>query len=273
MRNFVYSLRRAIEIWSTFGFIELCRYATAHFLGSRYRQVPIIKWLYLRNKRYSDASVSKIINIDPNCVEYETLTKVGHTLNEPGSVYAGRWDKARSEFHQRYKVHSLRRYFQDNVSWTETEYYTRKRSSISKNEWRGCATEEELLQFLERIDNLYDRIKSDGYKTQKELLEQSPEETKKLNNDAPSPELNEIGVNIGRNGEFLWQYGGQHRLCIAQLLDLDKVPVRVLTRHEQWQAIRDEIKLAKSYSALTRRSKSKLHHPDLRDIIPEEWSQ
>lgn len=227
--------------------------------------LPALRSVYLRKKGRSDADATKIIWVDPNAITYETLTKIGHRLNDPGAVYYGRWDKARAKFHHRYKVQSLRRHFIDDVPWPETEYYERKRTVVSTKGYRGCSSEEELLAFLNRLDTLYERIKEDGYKTQKELLEECPERTRKLNNDAPTPELNEIGINIGRDGELLWQYGGQHRLCIAQLLKLDEVPVQVLTRHGRWQERRDKLVDNLGKTSAT----PYLDHPDMQDIVDE----
>ena len=52
------------------------------------------------------------------------------------------------------------------------------------------------------------------------------------------PLLNEIGVDIGRDGELLWHMGGQHRLAIAKVLKVEKVPVQIYRRHTQWERIR-----------------------------------
>lgn len=261
-------IRKAYVIWSNEGMTELSHRAWNFLIPKRPRRLPFIERIYLRNEDISDANISKCVYVDPNEIAYESLTKIGHQLNEPGKVYGGRWDKAKSEFQDRYKVRSMRQHFEEGVDWTETEYYERVYPKVINSIWRNCSSEEDLEQFFDRIDKLYEQIKQHGYKTQAELLEENPERTSELNNDASHPLLNEIGVNIGRDGEFLWQYGGQHRLCIAQLLELDTVPVQVLTRHRQWQKLRDQIRKVSSIDELSEETKTHLEHPDLRDIRP-----
>lgn len=47
-------------------------------------------------------------------------------------------------------------------------------------------------------------------------------------------ELNEITVDIGRNGELLYAGFGIHRLSIAKILGIEKVPVIVGMRHARY---------------------------------------
>jgi len=236
---------------------------------TRPRTHPLVRWAYIRNRSRSDAPEEKLVYVNPSEITCETLSKMGSQLTEHGLVYDGRWDKATSDFHDRYKVRSLRRHFKEGVPWTETVYYNRKISTVREREWRGCRSEDDLLRFLKRFDHLYTKIQNEGYKTQTELMEDDPQQTKRLNNDAERPGLNEIGVNIGRDGELLWHYGGQHRLCIAQLLELNEVPVQIYTRHRKWQDIRDQVRKTNSIKDLSQEDKKHLDHPDLIDVHPK----
>ena len=83
--------------------------------------------------------------------------------------------------------------------------------------------------------------------------------------------LNEIGVNIGRSGDLIKQGSGQHQVSIAKILNLDKVPVIVKTRHVEWQCLRDEIRNADKLADLSARAERYLNHPDLNDIVPRHW--
>jgi len=220
--------------------------------------------LYIKDKYRLDRDPSRIIHVDPIDIIYETRSKMGSTLDEPNVVCGGRWDTAVAKFKDRYKVRALVRHFKQDVNWKETEYYNRKLATIRANEtWRGCNSKDDLDGFFQRIDSLFEIIRDEGYKTQAELLAESPEKTKDLNNDAAVPIHNEIGINIGRSGEFLWQNKGQHRLCIAQLLNLDYVPVQVLTRHKEWQNIRNKVNNLKDTDSINSRMKKYLTHPDI----------
>jgi hypothetical protein len=44
----------------------------------------------------------------------------------------------------------------------------------------------------------------------------------------------EITVNIGRDGRYLFQ-DGRHRLSIALLLGVKQIPIKVLVRHEKYE--------------------------------------
>ena len=48
----------------------------------------------------------------------------------------------------------------------------------------------------------------------------------------------EVSVNIGRDGQYLFQ-NGRHRLAIAKILGSAKIPVKVLVRHKQWVEFRN----------------------------------
>ena len=79
------------------------------------------------------------------------------------------------------------------------------------------------IEKYNRILELIEIIKRDGYKTQKEL------------GNTPYNRYNtwydEIRVSINRNGEFILNGSGNHRLFIAQQLGIEKVPVVVIRKH------------------------------------------
>lgn len=239
----------------------------------RYHRKHLVRWVrertLLTDKSYSDAPEGKLIWIDPTAVTNETRTKMGTVLDEANVVYGGRWDKAILPFRSRFQVRSMFRHFEDGIPWEETKQYLEVRSKLRRGqEWRGCTTEKELLEYLQRYDRLFEKIRKEGYKSQAELLDKEPSVTKSQNRDAKRPRLNEIGVNIGRNGELYWQFKGQHRLCLAQLLKLDSVPAVVVARHKRWQQIRNEIRDADDVEDLSDRARRHLGHPDLDDITP-----
>jgi hypothetical protein len=77
--------------------------------------------------------------------------------------------------------------------------------------------------------------------------------------------LADIQVDIGRDGEVI-QHNGRHRLWMAQHFGLHRIPVCVVVRHEQWQALRDEISEATSVEALSDRARRHLDHSDMVDV-------
>lgn len=113
----------------------------------------------------------------------------------------------------------------------------------------SCTKPEEYLDRWKDIEDLYYTIKRDGYRSQAELATENP--------------LDEIRIQIGRTGDLLFEEG-LHRLAIAQLLDLDRVPVIVTRRHEEWARLRhDVLKIVLQRGFIHQ----PFDHPDL-DIIP-----
>lgn len=52
-----------------------------------------------------------------------------------------------------------------------------------------------------------------------------------------------IKVNVGRNGEVIFNNTAHHRLALSKITGLREIPAIVIVRHQQWEAIRrDKIK-------------------------------
>ena len=139
--------------------------------------------------------------------------------------------------------------------WEVTEFYQRILNNISNGTlmW-GCGNKTELNQRCRYLEFLYQDVKKNGYKAQEEI---SREE-----ND-PYKGQDEITIRIGHDGALLFE-DGRHRLAIAKLLNIDKIPIKVTVRHSKWYQFRQEV----IDYASTNRGKlySPITHPDLSDI-------
>jgi hypothetical protein len=152
------------------------------------------------------------------------------------------------------------RRFVDGETWEDSGYIEFARDELESggNAW-GLTSEDQIQDRCEQLDSIWRSIKNEGYKSQTELLKENPETTYDQNVDSVHPELNEIGVDIGRDGDMLWNRVGHHRLVMARLLEIERVPVFVHRRHKQWQQTRDEIRRNPgSYTG---------SHPDLADLV------
>ena len=74
----------------------------------------------------------------------------------------------------------------------------------------------------------------------------------------------EIRVAIGRSGEIFLE-DGVHRFFIARALGIEKIPVRVILRHERWQKIRSELMRRNRDDALSG-SAAFGNHPDIKPL-------
>ena len=124
---------------------------------------------------------------------------------------------------------SFKAHFNNNIKWEDTLLYDRWMENASSDDVHtpSYADSSEVKKRLEYMDHLYRKIKQDGYKSQ---LEMATRGTGYL--DAI---LNEVNIDIGPMGEPLF-VDGRHRLCIAKLLNIDKIPVFVLVRHREWMS-------------------------------------
>ena len=153
------------------------------------------------------------------------------------------------------------------LPWEDTAYYIHARSRVtSGGEFRFFSSVTDVDRFFDSLDALYERIREDGYKTQQQLRSERKSDGGESSGLETDP-LNEISVNLARDGTFLWQVHGQHRLIMAKLLHLDLVPVQVCTRHAEWQRIRNQITPLdprEESAAIPDRYRT---HPDLQGLL------
>ncbi len=274
--------KRAISIYRNNGPIDLYRAIRRFIIYGSFRDemlnlLPATEQLIrlyarlgrtVRPIKFTDTDPIKIMWVNPDKIIYNV-----DSPNIPlrfGKVYAGDWDQTDLKFIDRTVYQSLRAHFVHDVPWESTEYYHSKKRKLGQGKsTRGCTTIEDLPSYFDRIDTLYNAIKKNGYKTQRQLAKEFPEATKRQNLDSPTPGTNEIGVCIGRGGELIRGYRGEHRLAIAKILHIDQVPVQVLVRHLEWQHIRDRFR-SRGQSAISTsitgwNTNSELH-PDLVDL-------
>jgi len=176
-------------------------------------------------------------------------------------VLKGDWDLNRTSLRTDYAYRSVHDHFKNDIPWEKTDLYKRTKDELTseKNHSRwGCNNFQEFQSRLSNIDELFRVITNSGYKTQREL--QTSEDDPIGTRSCHPPEWNEVTVHVSRNGEFLF-HEGRHRLAIAQALEIDKIPVRIMIRHHKWQ-----LKRTNAFQ----QNKIKKHdsnHPDINNLI------
>jgi hypothetical protein len=141
-----------------------------------------------------------------------------------GYIAGGDWDQKwiqSGRISDRYHYKGFIERFVEGKEWEDTLYYTKFNERIKKRgHTRGGVTtwDEYKVTFLNSWDQLYLDIKNNGYK-QQELISGKPED--------------EIEVGISRKGKVL-MLDGIHRITIAKILGVKKVPVIVNIWHEEF---------------------------------------
>lgn len=190
-----------------------------------------------------------------------------HFCNK-GRVVGGDWDISSYKFSEMKVYKALKKRIIEGGAWEETDFYKEVVRKINAGRvlW-GCANEGQFTERCHYLDMLIQSMKRHGYLLNRNTdngyigLQSDDQEVPISNND-------EIYVNIGRDGKYLFQ-DGRHRLAIAKILGIGKVPVKVLVRHKKWVELRDFlVAMTKSERGATRVAAlyQPAIHPDLMDI-------
>lgn len=177
------------------------------------------------------------ISIDPAEITHEVHSRLGNSKYP--KVIGGNWDQDPAPLHNRIEFQSFENHFENDVPWPNTELYQQHLETVGEEKSR-YSSQADLDRRCAYWDELYNRIKESGYKSQRELMGNDwidPLDSKITIN---YPEYREIQISIGRNGEMLFM-DGLHRLCIAKIVGCESIPVWVGYRHKQWQSKREDI--------------------------------
>lgn len=117
------------------------------------------------------------------------------------------------------KHKSIYQHFVDRVPWEQTDVFTNNYmhrfrphdSAKGKIEYEAM-----LYRYRTVVETVYRSLKRVGFRSQKKL---------------PL-------VLIGRSGEVMLGNQGNHRVAMAKLLGLKRVPCEVIVRHTAWQRLR-----------------------------------
>lgn len=181
----------------------------------------------------------------------------------PNEIVGGDWDRDLVSFemwpytqddyqYDRYGnvevYHAIKQRFEEGLPWEETEFYQRslERLAEGKRLWSFNATSrEELDERCTEVEELYERIRTEGYQSQDEL------------DDGYAGD--EVSVLITRNGRYVFN-DGIHRFAIAKVLGVETIPVVVTVRHEQWVQVHQ---LLREHTNPNGEIYQTIPHPDL----------
>lgn len=202
------------------------------------------------------------LSLLPKYVPFDRVARLGH-------VVGGEWDQSEKRLEDTPIYRGLCQRFEEGRAWEDTAYVRESIKSFeSGDEYFGCDSVEELLERrCTYLDQLFHRIKEDGYKPQSEL-DVTSVDTNRFTPTRSRLLTNEVGVNIGRDGTLLLN-SGYHRATIARILSLNRIPVQVIVRHTEWQRMRQEIGRSTDADTLSESARGYRSHPDLIDLIDE----
>ena len=218
------------------------------------------KILLLKNRlKYGKLYFNKNYYVNPKKIQYISKIRINMWYYY-SRILDGDWDQSTVAFEDSAIYQSLRLRFIEGKNWEDTEYYQILLNENNNELLRGGYSKEICNEKFRKLDILYDEIKRNGYKLKKELVSSKRRFTKF---DIQTI-LDDVSIDIGRNGQLLIVHG-KHRLSIAKLLDIPKVPIIIIKRHKKWMEFRKNLifffrnhQNEKHYQVLT--------HPDLQNI-------
>lgn len=193
-----------------------------------------------------------------------------HIWSDVAEVRGGDWDLEGKAVESSGVFEMLRQRFEEGRRWQDVDFV----ASALRGEciWHGLSGAENRDEILERcaaLDSLFHRIKTHGFKSKRFLFLRNSDPMSDLRNHKHYPKriakLDEIVVDIGRDGEFLL-VEGRHRISIAKIIGVSRIPVRVLRRHQYWQIKRERIFNSMERGVLSESLYGEDIHPDLESI-------
>ena len=159
-----------------------------------------------------------IVWVDPSEIKFQIKD------GDVPFVQNGDWDKNKAPFILNDAIDELYVKFPP-LSIEDTQQYKLMISQIEQGlTIRGCSNKNDVLKYFKDLDILFCSLELGKYLTQNELGDHV-----NIPDDSRYP--NEIIVSIDRFGNYLHERGGSHRLSIAKVLKLPKVPVIIIRKH------------------------------------------
>lgn len=202
--------------------------------------------------------------IDPDRIEWSHKSRPVHGTAESeigfdpyldvGRIAGGAWDRSvTTKFERMPKYRAVSEHFNEGVPWEETELFDQLIDLIDeRGSFDGCRTPDDLRHRYQRIDQLYERLRS-GYRSREELCGRFDFHCLI---DTPK-------VHIGRDGRLIHAGGsGYHRIAIASVLEKN-IEVHVVVRHEEWVKKRAQIQTSLTPSGVPEGLRPYVDHPDV----------
>jgi len=219
------------------------------------------------------------INVDPKEIKYSLLEssqttynrreknpiphtikmeKAGFRKQEYGTVLSGDWDLYKMRQKDEIIFRGLYNHLVENKPFVETEYGNIKNLQLELFDNNKYSSIHDYYDI--KINELMKSMKKNGYMSIGELY----------NDPDPIDNLDEFDIVIGRSGELISNSRNHHRLSLAKILDIDRMPVIVIVRHADWQDKREKARQANNFDELSDDTKGYINHPDIKPLIDYE---
>ena len=230
----------------------LNKYVRSVYRYSKYFRMSVARYIRFYNNDAHDLN-PQVIQINPNAAIIKSAFRCCK-FTDLGRVMGGEWDREVVRFDQCHHYESYNHVFEKGGHWKETPYYRYNLARINRGEiFEGCKSVDDLNERFQKLNELYESIKDNGFKLKKDLT----------TNEDKLDVYDDVVVHIGRNGELILE-DGNNRLAIAKVLKLSQIPVRAGRRHEKWVGFKKQVRFAIELDGGM--SYQPLLHPDLMNV-------
>lgn len=166
----------------------------------------------------------RLVFVDPReIVRYSASFKRRHS----GTIQAGDWDLAAIDIGANRWVAACLAHWRDGVPWSETGIIAHDTHLARTRSYNRCHTAEDVVARYERLDAIFAEVKAEGrLKTAYELGASRNRER----------ERDGVFVHFGRRGEPIFGGLGCHRLGMALVLGLERIPACLGVVHPEAEA-------------------------------------
>ena len=185
---------------------------------------------------------------------HDVAVKTSHDLSlYANDILPGDWDRESAAIEDLVKHRSIVRRYRDGVRWADTELFAYYARVLDNGEavkgLRDLAAVGELFETW--YDDVFASLRKDGFRV---LV-------------ARDGWLHIPHVHIGRGGEILYGGAGNHRLMMARVLGIERIPCYVHARHLEWQRIRERVAALGPDRWRDEADPRLADHPDLADLL------
>ena len=218
------------------------------------------KYVLLKNRlEYGKLYFNKIYWVNPKEIQYSSLLRINKWYYY-SRIINGDWDELTILYDDTLLHECIIQRFKQGKKWEDTEYYQRILEILIAKTGNYYDSKQKCDDKFRSLDELFHDIKTKGYKTRSEY---SLSKTGFFKFDIKKM-LDHISVDIGRDGNILIVHG-KHRLSIAKILDIPKIPIIIIKRHKKWMEFRNNL-IFYLINYQDKKSYKIFNHPDLQTI-------
>lgn len=170
-----------------------------------------------------DAPLSAaLICVDPRTIDLMLVDVRDVARDDTGTVRAGDWDKRVVHFDEHPKVVACVERFEHGVSWEATGIVDRLLVQVrTDGHTDGYRSLDEIIERYRAIDRLHEQLRSGGgFMTRRQLI-----------GGRAFREQGGVYVHIDRHTRPVFGLGGFHRLALARILGLERIPAQLGVVH------------------------------------------